>query len=493
MATCCAKTASGACCTASGPARSACCSGAIPLTAAAYSRAFRFCGSDGVEIMEPLSFKGRRGSGIAGQPLRLCRHVSRAALGLGEVRILYRVWGRLLYNPDAEPELASLSAAAVRRRRPRARRRAGQRQPHSAHRHHRASALRRQQQLLARALPQPIPGRRRPSRPYTDTPAPKVFGNVSPLDPQLFSRINDFADELLTGRAQRQYSPIEVAQWMEDYAADAAHQLAEAAAKATGKDRPEYRRMVIDIELQAGLGRFFGAKFRAGVLYRIHEQTGNRAALEACLKAYRAARDDLGRARRPRPRRLSSPTSPWANCPSSAATGWTACPPSTTTSRWWQPASNMPATPKLPPPLNPPSPKPSAGPSATAISCTHAVPSRFQPGQPIELQIAPAAKLATARLYYRHVTQAERYETVEMTRRRIALACRHSRRLHRRHLPHRILLRVARIPPEGDALPRLRRGPRQPALLRHPLRRLAVQRDTGPGCTGTFGSGGISP
>ena len=37
-----------------------------PLTAAAHSRAFSFCGSDGVEIMEPLSFKGRRGSGIAG-------------------------------------------------------------------------------------------------------------------------------------------------------------------------------------------------------------------------------------------------------------------------------------------------------------------------------------------------------------------------------------------------------------------------------------------
>ena len=37
-----------------------------PMTAAAHSRAFSFCGSDGVEICEPLSFKGRRGSGIAG-------------------------------------------------------------------------------------------------------------------------------------------------------------------------------------------------------------------------------------------------------------------------------------------------------------------------------------------------------------------------------------------------------------------------------------------
>jgi hypothetical protein len=49
--------------------------------------------------------------------------------------------------------------------------------------------------------------------------------------------------------------------------------------------------MAIDIELQAALGRFFGAKFRAGVLYRIHERTGSRAALEACLERYRAARE----------------------------------------------------------------------------------------------------------------------------------------------------------------------------------------------------------
>src|SRR5260370_32650187 len=54
--------------------------------------------------------------------------------------------------------------------------------------------------------------------PYTDSPSPKVFGNVSPLDPQLFGRINDFADELLKGERSATYSPIEVAQWTEDYA-----------------------------------------------------------------------------------------------------------------------------------------------------------------------------------------------------------------------------------------------------------------------------------
>src|SRR2546427_632897 len=62
--------------------------------------------------------------------------------------------------------------------------------------------------------------------PYRDSPAPRVFGNAPPLDPQLFSRINDFADELLKGERSGRYSPIEVAQWIEDYAAAAAKHLA---------------------------------------------------------------------------------------------------------------------------------------------------------------------------------------------------------------------------------------------------------------------------
>ena len=62
-------------------------------------------------------------------------------------------------------------------------------------------------------------------RPYNDTPSPRVFGNVSPLDPQLFSRINDFADQLLSGKRDGKYSPLEVAQWLEDYAQIAREKL----------------------------------------------------------------------------------------------------------------------------------------------------------------------------------------------------------------------------------------------------------------------------
>ena len=34
-------------------------------------------------------------------------------------------------------------------------------------------------------------------QPYGDTPSPRRFGTVSPLDPQLFSRIDDHADAAL--------------------------------------------------------------------------------------------------------------------------------------------------------------------------------------------------------------------------------------------------------------------------------------------------------
>src|SRR5262245_57682660 len=64
--------------------------------------------------------------------------------------------------------------------------------------------------------------------PYGDTPTPKTFTNVSPVDPQMFSRISDFAAEMLKGERSGKYSPIEVAQWLGDLANTAAAQLGEA-------------------------------------------------------------------------------------------------------------------------------------------------------------------------------------------------------------------------------------------------------------------------
>jgi len=386
-----------------------------PLTAAAHSRAFSFCGSDGVEIMEPLSFKGRRGSGIAGNRTAYADASLTPRWDWEKYEYGHRIWGRLLYNPDASPDtwgryMTSHFAAA-------------------------GPALAAALASASRILPT-ITTAHAPSAgnntywpevylnhslvdaahpgPYTDSPSPKVFGAVSPLDPQLFARIDDFAGELLKGERSGTYSPIEVAQWIEDYAGDASRQLAEAAALATGKDRPEYRRMAIDIELQAALGRFFGAKFRAGVLFRIHQQTGSRAALEACLERYRAAREIwAGLANRAKAVYVPDITVGELR---QLRGHWLDRLPDIDKDIAMVAARREQANPAEPTPATKSAIAEALGrPVREAIACTHAVPSRFRPGQPLALEIAPAKELATVRLYYRHVNQAERWESVPMT------------------------------------------------------------------------------
>src|SRR5690606_33557529 len=76
-----------------------------PILAAGYGRLGTFAGARGVELCEPLTFKGRKGTGeldgrdpYADPALRLGRDVWRKYL------YTYRLWGRLLYSPDADPE-----------------------------------------------------------------------------------------------------------------------------------------------------------------------------------------------------------------------------------------------------------------------------------------------------------------------------------------------------------------------------------------------------
>ena len=385
-----------------------------PVTGAAYGKAFSFCDSAGVEIMEPLSFKGRRGSGIAGDR---CAYLDASLKPRWDwEKYLYsiRVWGRLLYNPDSE--------ADVCRRYLRKQFGAG------------ADAVESALANASRILPivttahgasagnnnywpemytnQPIvdPGRKHP---YTDSPSPKVFGNVSPLDPQLFLRINDYAGELLKREHSGKYTPIEVAQWIEDYADEAAKHLAQAETQAEGKQRPEYRRMAADVAIQIGLGRFFATKFRCCVLYAISAQSGDRTALDEALKAYRRARVV------------------WAEFATSAKDVYQ---PDVTVGEltflrghWMDRLPAMDAdiadmekklgqTKSGDPEENVRLAIQTAlgRPRRATAACQHTQPKQFQPGQPLEIEMSLDKDSVSVRLFYRHVNQAERYEILEM-------------------------------------------------------------------------------
>src|SRR5678815_3409738 len=130
----------------------------------------------------------------------------------------YRLWGRLLYNPNAEPDTwrrflrnnFSVSAGDLEQAL--------------------ANASRILPLITTAHLPSAANNNYWPEMytnhsfcdaenrgSYSDTPVPRVFGNVSPLDPQLFYRINDYADDLLSGEVTGKYSPLEVAQWLDEY------------------------------------------------------------------------------------------------------------------------------------------------------------------------------------------------------------------------------------------------------------------------------------
>jgi hypothetical protein len=386
-----------------------------PVMAAGYSRAFGFCGSKGVEIFEPLSFKGRRGSGLPGGRCAYADSTLKPRYDWEKYLHSYRVWGRLLYDPDADPEsygrdyqqfgpAAGYAEGAL------------------------ANASRILPVFTSAHLPsaannnywpeiytnQPIVDARK-TKAYSDTPSPKVFGNVSPLDPQIFSRVNDFADELLKGERSGKYNPIDVAQCLEDLAEKAAQQLKQAENLATNVGSPEFQRMAIDVTIQIGLGRFYGAKLRAGVLYRIHEKTGDRGALEQALQEYQGARSTWARiAERTKGVYVDDITvgelawlrGHWQDRLAAIDDDIADMSKKLDAAKPVQSSEQVRAA------IVEAASRPHRG----FAVVHHTPPAHFRPGQPmqVEFSVDRSAKLSSARLYYRRVTQAERWQSIEM-------------------------------------------------------------------------------
>ncbi len=358
---------------------------ADPVFAAGYSRAFQFCGSKGVEIMEPLSFKGRRGSGLP-EPSR-CAYADAALRPQWDWQKYldtYRVWGAKLENPEARVEVDPALAAASRIL------------PivTTAHLPSAANNNYWPEIYTNQSLVEPS------KTEYTDTPPPKTFGSTSPLDPQLFSRIDDFAGELLAGERSGKYSPIQVAQWLEDLAAAATKPL---------KDR----RVDIDVAIQAGLGRFYAAKFRAGVLYALHRRTSNRAALDEALRSYRAARAAWAaladRAKEVYVADITVGELPWLRG------HWMDRLAAIDADIALVEARQASAGPAENPGIQAAIAAATGRPLGPAAPMRHLMPPGFTRSQPVALELAGPA-LHSAHLYYRRVNQAERWQSVLMER-----------------------------------------------------------------------------
>ncbi|MBM7798969.1 hypothetical protein JOE57_001890 [Microlunatus panaciterrae] len=263
-----------------------------PEQAAGYGRLATFGGSQGVDVCEPLFFKGRKGSGVpGGRDPYIAPDLQLGLADWTKYRYTYLVWGRMLFNPDAPADEW----------------RAFLTETYGDH----ADSVERALSPLSRILPLvtvvhgvggsnngywpeiytnlPITSGVDPGHYGSDTDSPPVWGTVSPFDPTTFYIINEYAKDLVDGTVGARYTPWEVAQWLEGFVAEAEEHLS--ALRLVTSQEAQFRRTVIDLEVLSCLGRFFAAKFRSATQYGVYQQCGSGAALRSAVAENVKARD----------------------------------------------------------------------------------------------------------------------------------------------------------------------------------------------------------
>jgi hypothetical protein len=265
-----------------------------PAFAAGYGRVSSLAGAQGIEWCEPLTFKGREGSGIPGSRTGYADPSLVPGDDWEKYAHTYRLFGRLTYDPDADPETwrralrTSLGDAAADAEA--ALGAASRILPLVTTAHHPSASNNYYWPEMYTDIPIVWSEEGTRPHPYVDTPSPRRFGTVSPLDPEVFSSIVEFVEERLGDAPSGRHTPLDVAAWLDGLAEETDRHL-EAIRRRSGEQDPELRRWALDATILAELGRFFAGKLRAGVHYEIHVGTDSREDLDAAIQAYRAASD----------------------------------------------------------------------------------------------------------------------------------------------------------------------------------------------------------
>ena len=211
-----------------------------PATAAGYGRVAGLAGSQGLEWCEPLTFKGREGSGVEGSRTGYCDASLVPRDDWEKFVYTYRLFGRLSYDPEApaetwqrplraqfgagalDAELALASASRIL--------------PLVTVAHHPSASNNYYWPELYTDMPIVWSDEGTRPHPYFDMPEPRRFGTVSPLDPEVFASVADFVDELLARTPSGRVSPFDVAEHLDRLADDADRHLVEFAGQVSGSD-----------------------------------------------------------------------------------------------------------------------------------------------------------------------------------------------------------------------------------------------------------------
>jgi len=264
-----------------------------PAIAAGYGRVSSLAGTNGLEWCEPLTFAGREGTGRAGSRTGYADPSLVPTDDWEKYAYAYRLFGRLSYDPETPPEQwrrslrGSFGSAAPDAEAALAS--ASRILPLVTTAHHPSASNNYFWPELYTDIPIVWSEEGTRPHPYLDTPTPRRFGTVGPLDPEVFSSVSDFVRELRAGEPSGRVSPLRVAEWLDRLAEDAARRLDDVDA-ALARPDAEARRWIIDVRILAALGRFFAGKLRSAVCYEMHTATGSGEALQVAIEAYGIAR-----------------------------------------------------------------------------------------------------------------------------------------------------------------------------------------------------------
>ena len=265
-----------------------------PATAAGYGRAAGVVGSQGLEWCEPLTFKGREGTGASDGRTGYADRSLEPSDDWQKYRYSYRLFGRLTYDPETPPEQWSRSIVrsfgATAPAAGAALASASMILPLVTVAHHPSASNNYYWPEIYTDMPIVWSQDGTRPHPYLDTPVPRRFGTVAPLDPEVFSSVDDYVRRLFTGEPDGRLTPLEVADRLDGFADGATRRIDWVEVNVPRRDA-EVQRWTVDVRILAALGRFFAGKLRAAVWYELFAETGDRTSLQRAVDHLAGARD----------------------------------------------------------------------------------------------------------------------------------------------------------------------------------------------------------
>ena len=246
-----------------------------PDLARGYGKHSTFCNSLGVELCEPLSFKGRMGTGIKNGRFNYSKKELRTKYDWQKYIYTYRVWGKCVFNYKTKDDsykryfnknfgkasndlVKSLSFASkilpfftlvhgV-----------------SASNNSYWPEMYENMSIVKKA----------PHLPYSyDLHKPSRFGMSTSQDPNLIMSPIELANCIYYKKTINKYSPITMSNWFLEFAKKSKKHLTNAINKIKKKEEPKFKRLEIDLQILIGLGKFFSYKIKSSCYWELFIKT----------------------------------------------------------------------------------------------------------------------------------------------------------------------------------------------------------------------------